>query len=103
MSSIKKSWQIPTITTNVFRNYGDITCRSSPYFSLIPSFSYAPTYTMIGGLIGSLYGYEVAKKQRYNVLISTKYIADLNYGYVMWGGLSGLLLGKLTGHLITWI
>lgn len=90
-------------TSNLVRSSDVLTCRSSPYFSLIPSFSYASTYTIIGGMIGAVYGYDLAEKKRYNVLITPEHVADFNYSYVILYGFSGLLLGNITGRLITWL
>jgi len=73
----------------------------------IPSLPLRPTlylspYSLVGGVLGGLWGYEIAKRRRHNCLITTKYVADFNYGYVFWGGVLGACLGGVTRKLIIW-
>lgn len=100
---IKKTLKPNINTTNIPPRQNVLTCRSGPYLSLIPSLSYVSTYTLIGGMIGAIYGYDIAEKKRYNVLITSRYAADLNYGYIICYGFSGLLVGGITGRLIAWL
>lgn len=77
--------------------------RSGPYFSLLFHNSCASSYTIIGGLIGTVYGYEIGNTKRYNVLITDKHIADLNYSYLIVGGAIGMSIGSIIGNIIKWI
>ena len=47
------------------------------------------SYHIIGGVLGSFVGHEYALSRRYNVFITSKYVADMNYGYLMYGSVSG--------------
>lgn len=97
------SWKKQPTTPNVVSSSELLPSRSTPYISLIPSFSYLSTYTIIGGMVGLVYGYEIAEKKRYNVLITPAYVADLNYGYMIWGGFTGMMIGSITGRIINWL
>ena len=63
---------------------------------------YLSPYSLAGGVLGGLWGYNIAKRRRHNCLITTNYIADFNYGYVFWGGIIGACLGGVTRRLIIW-
>ena len=97
------SWKTQPGISNIVRSCGELPSRSSPYLSLVPSFSYISPYTIIGGMVGLVYGYEIAEKKRYNVLITPSYVADLNYGYLLWGGFTGMMIGSITGRIINWL
>ena len=74
----------------------DIYDYLSDYIIIPMSYS----YHIIGGVLGSFVGHEYALSRRYNVFIASKYVADMNYGYLMYGSVLGVLAGGVFGQLI---
>ena len=73
-----------------------------PITSIIKPFSsFASTYTILGGLLGSGYGFWLMKTVKKRKLITENFIEKENSGYIFWGGILGLCFGKLTGKLIS--
>ena len=73
-----------------------------PITSIIKPFSgYPVSYALLGGLLGSGYGYMLMKKAATRRYITQRWDDDENMGYVFWGGLIGLCVGKFTGNIIS--
>ena len=72
-----------------------------PITSIIKSFSgYPVSYALMGGLLGSGYGYFLMKKAATRRYITQSWDDDENMGYIFWGGVIGLCVGKFTGNII---
>ena len=75
--------------------------KMPPITSIVKSFSgYQVSYALMGGLLGSGYGYFLMKKATTRRYITQSWEEDDNMGYIFWGGLIGLCVGKFTGNLI---
>ena len=73
-----------------------------PITSLIkPISSYTTSYTLLGGLLGSGYGFYLKKLASRHKFITYDWEAQENQGYIFWGGILGLCFGNITGKLIS--
>lgn len=66
-----------------------------------PISNYTTSYTLLGGLLGSGYGFYLMKLASRRKFITYDWEEHENHGYIFWGGVLGLCFGKLTGKLIS--
>ena len=111
---VPKTTQLPVNTNNIPIQHpiGDILKKKielpksiitlPPITSLIkPISTYSTSYTLIGGLLGTGYGFYLMKLASRRKFITYDWEVQENQGYIFWGGILGLCFGKLTGKLIS--
>ena len=91
----------PSIGGSQYPAGGLLAKKHIPSLPLRPTLYLSP-YSLVGGVLGGLWGYEIAKRRRHNCLSTTKYVADFNYGYVFWGGVVGACLGGVIRKVVIW-
>lgn len=101
---VRKSFQLPKIYVRHPINDMLIKKYDLKPLPLIPSITTIMTPGVIGGVLGSMYGFYIMKMRTvWDKKYTELHIIKENPAYMFWGTVSGFCLGSLTGKLISYM